>query len=65
MRKFLGLVGLGILLVGLPVQVMVSEVGWAQTVSDRNAESIKLLPSQCKIRQVTKEKNGSTRKTEK
>ena len=40
MRKCLGLVGLGILLVGLPVQVMVSEVGWAQTVSDRNAESI-------------------------
>jgi hypothetical protein len=24
-----------------------------------------ILPSQCKIRQVTKEKNGSTRKTEK
>ncbi len=42
MRKFLGLVGLGILLVGVPVQVMVSEVGWAQTVSDRRAEAYEL-----------------------
>jgi CHAT domain-containing protein/uncharacterized protein HemY len=42
MRKFLGLVGLGILLVGLPVQVMVSEVGWAQVATDGKAEALKL-----------------------
>jgi tetratricopeptide (TPR) repeat protein len=42
MRKFLGLVGLGILLVGLPVQVMVSEVGWAQVTTDRRTEALKL-----------------------
>jgi hypothetical protein len=42
MRKFLSLVGLGILLVGLPVQVMVSEVGWAQTASDRKVDADKL-----------------------
>jgi CHAT domain-containing protein/Tfp pilus assembly protein PilF len=42
MRKFLGLVGLGILLVGLPVQVMVSEVGWAQVATDRRTEALKL-----------------------
>jgi hypothetical protein len=42
MRKFFGLVGLGILLVGLPVQMMVSEFGWSQVVTDRKAEALKL-----------------------
>ena len=39
MRKFLGLVGLGILLVGLPVQGMFCELGLAQAEIDRKSQA--------------------------